>query len=139
MRKELADQLNDEFKDMFPTPHPKGSPQVPFTLFSWEIGDGWFELVRDALREIKSKSGDKPPKLFQVKEKWGGLRMYMDPYNDDVADVIRLVERKSGEICEQCGEAGELRTDSGWWMTLCDEHNEKNKKEKHVESRKEGK
>ena len=43
-------------------------------------------------------------------------------------DRIMAAERLSYELCEICGEKGELRRDIGWYLTLCEKHyNEKHK------------
>lgn len=40
---------------------------------------------------------------------------------DDVADA----EAQSEVTCERCGNPGELRRNTGWHTTLCDEHNKR--------------
>lgn len=56
----------------------------------------------------------------------------------DIAEIVRVYEKKSGEICEVCGLTGTIRKDLLWVRTLCDGHyqenirvlEEKNKKRK---------
>jgi len=57
--------------------------------------------------------------FFQVKEKFGGLRVYASG-TDAVHDKIEELENRSFAICEDCGASGKHRTDLGWWQTLCD-------------------
>jgi hypothetical protein len=72
--------------------------------------------------------------VTQVKEKFGGLRFYINEGTDEIFKRISEAENKSYEICEVTGEPGTLRTDIGWYRTLCDEEYEKikNKKENGI-------
>ena len=70
-------------------------------------------------------------KIGQIKEKFGGLRFYVDGESeyggvvDVVADkLIHLAESQSFHICERCGDGAEQRTDLGWTKTLCDKHHQ---------------
>lgn len=83
------------------------------------VGDGWaflIDKVFDALGRIKGTV-----KIIQVKEKFGGLRVYTDVYNKELEEIIITVGHESYTICEDCGRTGSLREGS-WYRTLCDEH-----------------
>jgi hypothetical protein len=83
----------------------------------------------------------------QVKEKFGTLRFYYHPKGYDrvihafdslsdgqsirmmpgvsdlhkeIAEIVHKWEKESGNVCEKCGAAGELRKDLRWVLTLCD-------------------
>ena len=85
----------------------------------------------------------------QIKEKFGSLRIYLsinishddqtavDHYkvNDELnaefdtfSEVINrmqsFIERKSEQVCESCGQPGQLYS-TGWWKTLCPVHAQK--------------
>ena len=79
-------------------------------------GEGWLRLI-DPLIDICKRKG---LKIIQVKEKYGGLRFYVDPYDSEVEDMIDIAEGDSLFICEICGAKGMLRTDRHWVKTLCD-------------------
>jgi hypothetical protein len=65
------------------------------------VGKGWEHLVR---RVYNAKEGmGIPVGIIQVKEKWGGLRIYTDYYVREIEEVITEVGRRSLEVCEQCG------------------------------------
>ena len=68
--------------------------------------------------------------ICQVKEKYGGLRFYINAGSDEIFKRVVEAENKSYEVCEKCGEVGELRNDIGWYLTLCEEHYLEKKKEK---------
>jgi hypothetical protein len=61
-------------------------------------------------------------KILQVKEKFGGLRVYVNDANDAIRQRIETAALESFHTCEICGQPGELREES-WIKTLCDEHN----------------
>ncbi len=57
----------------------------------------------------------------QVKEKFGGLRFYIDGGDDWVYGAISMAEAMSYRTCEVCGGPGKTRG-TGWIRTTCDEH-----------------
>jgi hypothetical protein len=57
----------------------------------------------------------------QIKEKFGGLRIYFSGGDDYVSGVIGMAEDMSYKLCEVCGNKGNANK-SGWIATLCDEH-----------------
>ncbi len=89
------------------------------------VGLGWSRLIDkifDKLEDMQAH-GMTVPRIVQVKEKWGGLRVYVDPYIEDFEKFLVEVEKESFTICEVCGKDGQLRN-GGWYRTLCDEHSE---------------
>lgn len=101
------------------------------------VGEGWLHLIKDMIEELIALGWDK--RLAQSKEKFGGLRFYLDTYPEGAGEVISKYEGMSYSTCEICGNAGVLRRGS-WLETLCDEHaegrepfnNEKNKTNDNV-------
>lgn len=61
------------------------------------------------------------PVAVQIKEKFGGLRFYVDRASDEHYNYIHFAESMSYHTCELCGKLGKLYTD-GWHTVLCDEH-----------------
>lgn len=89
-----------------------------------EINEGWEELVKPLVDFVLDNGGT----VFQVKEKYGGLRFYFDkPYDADeyawneFYDRVTEAENKSYTVCEVTGKHGKLRSKGGWLKTLCDE------------------
>jgi hypothetical protein len=58
----------------------------------------------------------------QVKEKFGGLRFYMNHSTEEIRRAIHEAEKESLMTCETCGRMGKLRGRS-WYFVACDEHN----------------
>lgn len=94
----------------------------------FEINNGWFGLVKELIEKCIALGWNK--ETCQIKEKFGGLRFYINSASDEVFEAINEAEEKSFKVCEVTGNPGELRTDLGWYRTLSDEiyEQEKNKK-----------
>lgn len=86
----------------------------------FSVGVGWYPLIKDLIDDLIKLGWDK--QVCQVKEKFGGLRFYINGASNDVHDRISEAENLSYETCEVCGDKGELRTKSRWYTTLCDKH-----------------
>ena len=83
------------------------------------VGTGWSQLIEELFNFAdENKTGTK---IIQVKEKWGGLRIYTDLINENLDKKIQELEKRSFTICEQCGASGQLRQ-GNWYRTLCDAH-----------------
>ena len=126
MTEELELRLNEKYPKIFqPTP------------FHFECSDGWYDLIDTVCSNIQSHVdqkrmskdlGDMNDEEFneehqtraaQVKEKFGGLRFYVDGGDDYIYGIIALAESMSYRICESCGSKGSIRR-GPWIRTLCD-------------------
>lgn len=75
-----------------------------------------------ALAHLKMKDEEhKVPVASQVKEKFGGLRFYIDGGDDTHYALINFAESLSYNTCEVCGKSGKANRD-GWITTRCNEH-----------------
>lgn len=61
------------------------------------------------------------PVAVQVKEKFGGLRFYVNGASAEHDAKIEFAESMSYRTCEVCGRPGKPTRD-GWIRTLCKEH-----------------
>ena len=85
---------------------------------------GWNLLIKNLIEDLIQLGWNK--QTCQVKEKFGGLRFYINSGSNEIHDRIAKAENDSYNICEKCGEEGKLRNDIGWYLTLCENHyNEK--------------
>lgn len=92
--------------------------------WGFEVGEGWFDLISELLVNIKKQKLNKQFKIVQIKEKFGGLRVYVRHGREEVFNLIDEAEKKSYEICETCGKPGKLRLDS-WHKVSCDKCHKK--------------
>lgn len=83
------------------------------------VGKGWESLVNMIFDKVQTYA----PGIIitQVKEKWGGLRVYSTPYVEDFDTFLHIIEKKSFTVCELCGNDAHLRG-GNYYQTLCDEH-----------------
>lgn len=84
------------------------------------VGRGWSDLINEIFDFIEQKKISNV-RIIQVKEKYGGLRVYTDFINDALDKKIRDAEHRSFTICEVSGTPGKLRDCHGWYRTLCDQ------------------
>lgn len=115
---------SEEMQEYFPKVFPK--------IFSGKyggiaVGTGWFDILNSACQLIQSHLDWKPdvPQVVaeQVKEKFGGLRFYVQGGDEYTQGVIAMAEMMSGKVCEECGAPG-ASGGSGWISTLCPTHRE---------------
>jgi hypothetical protein len=103
-------------------------PQIKDSC-SFDCNEGWYPLIQRLIEDLIELGWDK--QIIQVKEKFGGLRFYINTGSDEVHKRIIEAEHESYTICEDCGEPGELRKDLGWYFTLCDAHHQQKKEERN--------
>lgn len=98
------------------------------------IDAGWYDIVRalsgNIYHHYKWKIKNNPdlefPKVAQIKEKFGGLRFYVDGGDEATHGMIRMAEAWADRTCEVCGAPGHSR-EGGWIKTLCDTHDAERK------------
>jgi hypothetical protein len=98
----------------------ESKPIVDSDFFA--VREGWFQLIKDLIVDLIELGWNK--EVCQVKEKFGGLRFYINDGTDEMYDRIHKAETESCTICEITGKPGTLRTDISWYRTLCDEQYE---------------
>ena len=102
-------------------------PERPITealmSFGFSCEDGWFDLIWSLCEDLEkiAKDEDFELEVFQVKEKFGGLRFYIDEGTVSIHERIKKAENKSYEICEVCGKPGRIDDSRRWVRTLCEE------------------
>jgi hypothetical protein len=100
------------------------SDREPITNVGFfECDSGWYQLIKDLITDLIELGWNK--EVCQVKEKFGGLRFYINEGSDEMHDRISKAENDSYQTCEVTGKPGQLRTDIGWYTTLCEEEYQK--------------
>lgn len=104
-----------------------GDTRGSVSHFGFETGDGWFRII-DALSArleeiIEGLPAGERDEYYavQVKEKFGGLRFYMNTETEEMSRAIEEAEGRSVVTCEMCGRPGRP-TGCGWVKTLCEAH-----------------
>jgi len=81
------------------------------------IGDGWVQIVDDLIKRLIKAGWDR--QLGQVKEKHGGLRVYLDgEASVEFGVLVAKAEARAWKTCEICGNPGKLRG-TDWVSTKC--------------------
>jgi hypothetical protein len=102
------------------------------------VGEGWHQILTDLDSDFVRIMGPRDHakiKILQIKEKFGGLRVYPDFVGDvggetrqAIYGVICDAEEKSYTVCEACGSVAGVETrgrvnplavSSGRTLTLC--------------------
>lgn len=91
-----------------------------------ELPSGWHDLVTRLDEELSKVDPDY--EIAQCKEKFGGLRYYVDFSEQcqdlkEADDIISKYENMSEITCDVCGEPGKNRAKNGWMATRCETHN----------------
>jgi len=127
MSPELEDKLIKKYPELF---RDKDKPETESLMcFGCEHADGWYKLLDTLCAGIAQhiRNGhyqappDQPYRFVQIKEKFGGLRVYDWGHDERIAGLIWMAESMSYQTCELCGERGDLCVaSSGYWLrTLC--------------------
>lgn len=82
-----------------------------------ECDEGWSNLIDPLIKLCDEHNVT----IVQIKEKFGGLRFYVNAAPLVVHDAIFAAEQRSFYVCEKCGLPGTRRGGS-WIKTLCNVH-----------------
>ena len=89
----------------------------------WECGKGWWSLIEKAAAAIDSYNAAHPDSLVevsQIKQKFGGLRIYHYNAPEDIRQLIDKAIEASWHTCERCGATEGVTTNlEGYRLTLC--------------------
>lgn len=137
MREELQKQLYERWPEIFA--QKDWSMQQTCMCWGIDCDDGWYNIIDNLCNRIqnhvenenwkikyKKEKGELPadapnyPQIqaVQVKEKYGGLRFYINHHDDYLDGAISMAEAISLDTCEKCGSPGKPN-EEGWIVTLC--------------------
>ena len=113
------------------------TPMESCMSFGIECNIGWYDIISSVCHMIDQHEKNEnykvtnhenyeyhPVTFDQVKEKFGGLRMYFSGGDEYISGLVAMAESFSYKICEGCGERGKSNK-SGWIVTLCDKCRDK--------------
>lgn len=85
------------------------SPHYPIR-YGFACDNGWMPLLEILFKGIAELDTEKAVRIFDIKEKFGGLRFYIEfstsvtkEYSDSIYNLINKAEAASYNICERCG------------------------------------
>jgi hypothetical protein len=133
MNPELQNQIIEKYPSLFAL---KDNSREPIS-YGIECGDGWFDILSSlcfliAQHERNIEGNNKyrqsknqepieyePVQFTQIKEKFGGLRIYTYGGDEYLHGLRGMAESWSYHTCERCGEKGKPNK-NGWILTLCE-------------------
>src|SRR3989304_3963970 len=123
----MEEALDNQIVESYPHLYKNRYKSMQETCMCWgfDCDEGWFDLIDELSKnleeEILKLSAEERIHYgaAQVKEKFGGLRFYMDCATDYMIELIDEAEKKSYTICEVCGGLGKLCSAGVWLKTLC--------------------
>lgn len=120
--------MSDDFEQRLIGKYPQlfRAPNAVSLGTGWrgvDCGPGWFPLIErlcEKIQQLLESSPSSPVFISHFKEKFGVLRVEIQGGNDSIAELVAMTESESSEVCEACGDPGNLiRTPHGWIKTLC--------------------
>ena len=120
MKAELQNKLFKKYPKIF----RQKSLSMNETCMCWGIstGDGWYWLIDnlcDTIQRYIDANKQEQVEAIQVKEKYGGLRFYLNQESDMIHGMVWIAESMSYTICEDCGSTDGVTQTEGWISTLC--------------------
>ena len=93
-------------------------------------GNGWYHIIdilchtiqghlENINRNIKDDEEIFVCEAIQIKEKFGGLRFYVDSGDNHIWGAIEMAEHLSEITCEVCGSNEHIGKTDGWITTIC--------------------
>lgn len=149
MDQELQNNLYNKYPEFFS--NKDKDIKSSCMAWGCECGNGWYEILSSLCWMIKQHEDNKrwqkewedkknqeikdsmgfsiegttqeyfPVKFDQIKEKYGGLRIYFSGGDDYVEGLVSMAEAISYKICEICGNKGEANK-NGWISVRCETH-----------------
>ena len=122
MKEEKRNDLIERFPEMFEYLKDWQGQAGKARLYA-PVGDGWVWLVENTLEAMYQhcKNNNVPmPQITDIKEKWGGLRIYYNGGDIITEGMVELAEHFSYKICEICGTHNNIGQTSGWIHTVCE-------------------
>jgi hypothetical protein len=106
----------------------KAGDETPFNEHYKSFNDEW--RAHTKIQMLSEDNEEIEPihqvEAVQVKEKFGGLRFYINGGDDTVFAFISFAEQMSYYMCEFCGSTKNIGQTSGWITTECKECATKN-------------
>jgi hypothetical protein len=109
MRRELEQKLVERWPSWFKV---TGDPRKTRMTDGFAHGDGWFAIVWQLCEDLEplvieaEKATEQRFEVTQVKEKFGGVRFYVNHRTDAIRKRIEAAETESLRTCEVCGQSG---------------------------------
>lgn len=114
--------MKEEYEELLFARHHKILAKVKSRGLA--VGNGWFNIIDLLCAGLQSVTDGGGPQVVavQIKQKFGGLRFYVDTHSRAQGVLIEQAERMAERTCEMCGAPGEQISLDGWVVVTCPEH-----------------
>lgn len=126
MSPELEQKLIEKYPSLFRD--RTRPPTESLMCYGCDHDDGWYGIIESMCslisRYMKKKEladGPQDYRFTQIKEKFGGLRVYDAEGDNYTQGVVDMAESMSYKTCEVTGKPGELCVNGFWMKTLSPE------------------
>lgn len=117
--------LRETFPKLYKNPLSLEAKE-PFSMRGFEVDDGWFAIIEEMSQALDALNIHVEDFwISQVKEKFGGLRVYIDvtsrvseSVQQQIRDIIQRAKGKADVTCELTGEPGVLCKRQGHFLTV---------------------
>jgi len=82
-----------------------------------ECADGWAKIINNLDQRLNKTNPNYV--IYQIKEKFGGLRFHTDWLSPEGYDLVSAAESDALKTCEYCGAKENVTTSGSWLKTLC--------------------
>lgn len=100
---------------------PQKFPELFKSCFDYSCPPGWEYIVCEACARFADL--EQTVDIVQVKQKFGGLRLYTNQYTPEIERIVQDAEEQCAYTCERCGSrdgsVDKFRGTSHWISTLC--------------------
>jgi hypothetical protein len=122
----VFEKYNDTFKKLAEGDTIFGNKYPNILIPYIECNNGWLGIIEMLFEEADNWNKDckdEYSKIFigQIKEKYGKLCFYYVGGNDIFKGMVRMAEKMTSTICENCGSAGRIHSEDSYLRCECRE------------------
>lgn len=128
-------RLKEKHPTLFKLLHEPRTQGVPMWSIQrgFETHLGWFPLIESLCEKIQGEldklEDNSEFYVVQIKEKFGGLRFYMNKSTDAINELITQAELEADTTCEKCGDPGTIENIGNWVNCFCEKHKQERKEQ----------
>jgi len=120
----VKQELQDKLFEAFPLIFAEKDLPPQKTCMCWGItcGDGWYDLIWNLCASLQERADSRlipQPVAAQVKEKFGGLRFYLNNSNEITRKLVADAEEAAWNTCVNCGSTEDIDTTNRYISRLC--------------------
>lgn len=130
MANNYSENLFNRYPFLFPPKEIRDDMTQSCLAFGVETGPGWFPIIDECIAKIAAVDVKHQIKIEQIKEKFGGLRVYYSAYPEEeesieeglcekVDAIIHEAETQAEMTCEVCGVPNTKAISSMGYNNVC--------------------